>query len=123
MNRLLVCIFLLLGTPMLCQQPAQNPYPAFPNAHDSPESTAQTDQLEEQSLQDSAEANERIQSNLQSVFDGDPILSGAQVAAAVNDESITLTGTVESYLQHQRVLDLVSPYYRDRMVVDKITVQ
>jgi hypothetical protein len=122
MSRILVCTLLLLGTPMLCQQQPQNQDPAIPNTQASPENTAQTDQSE-QPLQDKSAGNERIQSNLQSVFDDDPILSGAEVAANVNDENITLTGTVQSYLQHQRVLQLVSPYYSYRMIVDKVRVQ
>lgn len=122
MNRMLVCTLLLLGTPMFCQEPSQKPDSAVPNAQVSPESTAQTDKLG-QPLQDRREGNERIQSNLQSVFDDDPTLSGAEVTANVNDRNITITGTVQSYLQHQRVLDLASPYNRSREIVDKVTVQ
>jgi osmotically-inducible protein OsmY len=106
---------------MLCQQQPQNPDPTVPNAQVSPENTAQTDQSE-QPLQDKAEGNERIQSNLQSAFDADPILSGADVETQVDDERITLTGTVQSYLQHQRVLQLVSAYYSYREIVDNVTV-
>jgi osmotically-inducible protein OsmY len=107
--------------PLIGQQPAQNTNPMVPNAQVSPENVAQADQSE-QPLQDKAAGNERIQSNLQSAFDDDPTLNGAEVAANVDDENITLTGTVQSYLQHQRVLQLVSPYYGYRTVVDKVTV-
>ena len=121
MTRMLVCTLLLLGTRILAQE-SQTSNPSFPNAQASSESTAQTHQPE-QPLQDKAAGNERIQNNLQSAFDDDPTLSGAQVVAAVDDQSITLTGTVESYLQHQRVLQLVSPYFSYRAIVDKVTVQ
>lgn len=67
-----------------------------------------------------ADANRTIQSNIESVLEGDPILSSADVEAAVDDDNITLTGTVESYAQHQRVLQLVAPYAHYRKVVDKI---
>jgi len=122
MTRIFLCTLLLLGMPVVAQQQPHNPDPTVPNAQVSPENTAQTDQPE-QLLQDKSEGNERIQSNLQSAFDDDPTLSGADVAANVNDESITLTGTVQSYLQHQRVLQLASPYNRNREIVDKVTVQ
>jgi osmotically-inducible protein OsmY len=118
---MLVSTLLLLGMPMLAQQ-SQTFNSSFPNTQASSENTAQADQSE-QPLQDKAAGNERIQNNLQSTFDDDPTLSGAQVEAAVDDQSITLTGTVESYLQHQRVLQLVSPYYSYRTIVDKVTVQ
>jgi osmotically-inducible protein OsmY len=121
MTRSLVYTLLLLGMPMLAQ-PSQTSNPVFPHPQVSPENTALTDQSE-QPLQNKADGNERIQRNLQSAFEGDPTLSGAQVEAAVDDQNITLTGTVESYLQHQRVLQLVSPYFSYRTIVDKVTVQ
>jgi hypothetical protein len=119
MTRKLICALLLLGTPMLCQQPP-NSDPTTSDAQVAPQNMA--DQSE-QPLQDKAARNERIQNNLQSSFDDDPTLSGAEVAANVDDRSITLTGKVQSYLQHQRVLQLVSPYYGYRTVVDKVTVE
>jgi hypothetical protein len=122
MTRILAYSLLLLGTPILGQQQLQIPVPTAPNAQASPVDMAQTDQSE-QPLQDKAAGNDRIQSNVQSAFDDDPVLSGADIAANVDDERITLTGTVHSYLQHQRVLQLVSPYYSYRRIVDKVTVQ
>jgi hypothetical protein len=122
MTRILLCTLLLLGTSMLCQQQPQGPDPTVTNAQASPEDLARTDQSG-QTLQDKAAGNERIQSNLQSAFDDDPTLSGAEVTANVNDKSITLSGTVQSYLQHQRVVQLVSPYIRNRKIVDKTIVQ
>jgi len=101
---------------MLCQQQPQNSDPTVTNAQVSFENSAQTAQSE-------AAGNELIQSNLQSAFDDDPTLSEAEVAANVDDENITLTGTVQSYLQHQRVLELASPYYNYRRIVDKVMVQ
>jgi osmotically-inducible protein OsmY len=101
---------------MLCQQQPQNSDPTVTNAQVSLENSAKTAQSE-------AAGNELIEDNIQSAFDDDPTLSGADVAANVNDESITLTGTVQSYLQHQRVLELVSPYYNYRSIGDKVTVQ
>jgi osmotically-inducible protein OsmY len=120
MARVLICTLWLLGVPMLCQQQNQNPTAL--NAQARPRNTAQTDQPQPQ-RQDRASGNERIQSNLQSAFDDDPVLSGADLTANVDDERITLDGTVQSYLQHQRVLQLASPYSRNREIVDKVSVQ
>jgi len=107
---------------MLCQQQPQNSDPTVTNAQGSVENSAQLAPSEEP-LQDKPAGNERIQNNLQSAFDEDLILKGAEVVVNVNDESITLTGTVQSYLQHQRVLELASPYYNYRRIVDKVMVQ
>src|SRR5215813_6268673 len=75
---------------------------------------------DETQTQNKSSANSTIQSNIESVLQGDPILSSANVEATVDDHNITLTGTVDSYAQHQRVLQLVEPYARYRKVVDKI---
>jgi osmotically-inducible protein OsmY len=122
MNRILLCILLLLGTSVMGQQQPQNLDARAPSGQVSPENAAQTDQ-EQQPLQNKGAGNERIQSNLQSAFDDDPVLSGADLTANVDDERITLTGTVQSYLQHERVVQLVSPYSNYREIVDKVTVQ
>jgi len=122
MNRILLCILMLLGTSVIGQQQPHNQDPPVSNAQASPENSAQEDQSD-RPLQDKAAGNERIQSNLQSAFDDDPVLSGTDLTANVDDERITLTGTVQSYLQHQRVVQLVSPYSNYREIVDKVTVR
>jgi len=81
-----------------------------------------SDSLLQDTAQDQAkgDSNDKIQDNLQTVLNADPILSGADVQAQVDDQSITLSGTVTSYAQHQRVLQLVAPYTRTRQIIDKI---
>jgi osmotically-inducible protein OsmY len=122
MNRILLGILMLMGTSVIGQQQPLNQEPPVLNARVSPENSTQVDQSN-RTLQDKAAGNARIQSNLQSAFDDDPVLSGTDLTANVDDERITLTGTVQSYLQHQRVVQLVSPYSNYREIVDKVTVQ
>ena len=122
MNRILLCILMLMGTSLIGQQQPNNQAPPILNAQVSPENSTQADQPD-WTFQDKAAGNTRIQSNLQSAFDDDPVLSGTDLTASVDDERITLTGTVESYLQHQRVVQLASPYSNYREIVDKVTVQ
>jgi hypothetical protein len=73
--------------------------------------------------QDKADVNSKIESNLNSVFSGDPVLQGADISASVDDVAITLTGAVQSEGQHQRALALVSQYTQYRKIVDKITTK
>lgn len=73
--------------------------------------------------QDRAQANSNIESNLQSAFSSDPLLSGADIQANVDDVAITITGTVQSEGQHRRALAFASQYAQYRKIVDKITVQ
>jgi osmotically-inducible protein OsmY len=124
MTRKFTCSLLLALILMVCQSESQEP--STTSAQAAPESGAQAQQSEQPiqaRLQEKAAANEDIQSNLQSALDDDPILSGADLETQVNDESITVAGTVQSYWQYQRVLQLVSPYSGSRNIVDKINVQ
>jgi len=124
MTRILACSLLLLSTLAVCQ--SQNLKSSFTSAQASSDSGAQAQQPKQPVqalLQDNEAANEDIQSNLQSALDDDPILSEANVGTEVDDQSITLTGTVQSYWEHQRVLQLVAPYSSSRNIVDKLTVE
>ena len=50
----------------------------------------------------------------------DPVLSGSHVEVDVDDHNVTLTGSVKSHVQHQRVLQLAAQYGRWRNIVDKL---
>ena len=121
MIRILCCALLLLSAAVAFgqQQPqggqGQNPPPgAPPQTQQQPPAPAP---------QERAMSNSDIQSQVQSTLGNDPSLSGAQVQASVDDTSITLTGSVQSQAQKDRVLALVSPYQAQRKIVDKITVK
>jgi osmotically-inducible protein OsmY len=124
MTRILVCA-LLLGAPALfAQQPqgeGQNPPPAA-----SPDSSSQTQPSSSaapSNPQDKAGVNSQMASDLKGVLSSDPALSGSDVQASVDDINITLTGSVSSQAQIERVMALVSPYARYRNVVNKVTVK
>ena len=123
MARKFACSLLLLLALMVRQSESQEP--SITGAQAGPESAQaqQPEQPIQEALQEKAAVNGQIQSNLQSALDDDPLLSEANIGMTVDDENITLTGTVQSYWQHQRVLQLVSPYSRSRKIVDKMSVQ
>jgi hypothetical protein len=75
------------------------------------------------SPQDKAGANERIQTSIRDLLKSDPVVDGADVQVNVDDHSIVLSGKVESYAQHQRVLQLVAQYGRWRQIVDQIKME
>ncbi len=89
------------------QQAKQQPQPPQPPA----------------SLQNKSEVNSQIQSNLQGDLKSDPGLSGTDVETTVDDVNITLTGTVQSQAQLDRVMALTSPYAHYRNVMNKVTVK
>jgi osmotically-inducible protein OsmY len=125
MFRQVVWALLMSSALMWGQGQAQNQEPSVSSVLSSSGSDTQAQQVHDSvkaSLQENEEANDQIQTNLQSALDGDPILMDSDVAASVDDETIILTGTVESYRQHQRVLELVSPYSASRDIVDNVKV-
>jgi osmotically-inducible protein OsmY len=91
----------------------------------SQQQTQQQQQLPQPpaSLQDKSGVNSQIQSNLRSDLKSDPGLSGTDVETTVDDVNITLTGTVQSQAQLDRVMALASPYASYRKLVNKVTVK
>jgi BON domain-containing protein len=96
--------------------PAQSSSAPAQQSQAPPQAPAQ----EPSQSQTKASANSRIQDSIEDLLSSDPVLSGAHVQVAVDDRNITLTGTTESYAQHERVLHLVAQYGRWRQIVDKI---
>jgi len=91
--------------------PSQNgPPPSSPHSSSPPE----TPQAQNPGQ------NRRIQDSISDLLNSDPVLSGSDVDATVDDHNIVLTGKVQSHVQHERVLQLVSSYGRWRKIVDKI---
>lgn len=64
-----------------------------------------------------------IQQQLEQTISEDPTLNDANVKTKVDNESITLTGTVQSESEHSKVLATVQPYTGKRKVVDKLVVK
>jgi BON domain len=126
MNRIRICVFLLLAISVMltfsaAQQPTQDSQQASQNSPPSPAppqgTGSQPAQPQPQSMDD---LNSRIQRSVEDILSGDPQLSSADVNVNVDDHAITLTGTVGSYSQHQRVLALMAQYSRYREIVDKL---
>src|SRR5438445_2524237 len=103
--------FLAAAMAALSGQPqGQAPHSAPPST--APPSTYESFQSHDESPQsqpapqapapqDQTEANRRIHDSINDLLSSDPVLSGSDVDATVDDQSITLTGKVESYVQHQ----------------------
>lgn len=93
-------------------------------AHDSQQTPQQSSSQESApsagQAQSKSEANSRIQRSAEDLLRGDPQLTTAAVQVVVDDHAITLTGAVDSYTQHERVLALMHQYSRYRRIVDKL---
>ena len=108
-----IAVLLVFVAPSL---QSQDPKPAGSPANDAGKSQEQTPPQQ----QANPDVNRRIRDSIRDLLTSDPVLSGADVTATVDDKNITLTGTVKSYAQHQRVLQLVAQYRRWREIVDQI---
>jgi hypothetical protein len=49
--------------------------------------------------------------------------AGSNIRAAVDDQTITLTGSVASETQHEMALQLAKAYADDRKIVDQLVIQ
>jgi hypothetical protein len=108
---------LMLAMPLWSQD---SPPPSSPHASSPPDSQAQPTPPETPQAQSSSGQNQRIHDSISDLLNSDPVLSGSDVDAVVDDHNIVLTGKVQSHAQHERVLQLVSSYGRWRKIVDKI---
>ena len=95
----------------------QQPPDAHSSAHDSSQAQATP---QPSPPRNQTEGNRRIHDSIDDLMSSDPILSGSDVEVDVDDRDVTLTGSVKSQAQHQRVLQLVAPYARWRKIVDKL---
>ena len=122
MYRILVCALLLLSAPLAMnqqQQPGQSrpPYttpPTFPENHEPPLAIP-PDQV--------PAASSDIQDQLQRSLTKDPDLKDAQVQMRVDEHAITLKGTVQDEIQHQKVVQLAQTYAGKRKIVDNLVVK
>ena len=95
-----------------------------PDAHSSAHDSSQSQPVAQPSPpSDQTEANRRIRDSIDDLMSSDPVLSGSDVEVNVDDHNVTLSGSVESYVQHQRVLQLVAQYGRWRNIVDKLKLE
>jgi hyperosmotically inducible protein len=122
-NLPLISLLLLLTSMVFAQQQGQQPNgppqttpPTFPR-HETPERQMPPDQ-NAQPLS-TAQVQEQIQQGLNS----EPALSNSKVSVKTNEDSVVLSGTVESERQHELALRIAQSYAGDRKVVDKIRVQ
>jgi osmotically-inducible protein OsmY len=116
MNKLLpLWMFLLLcSTPaVFCQQPGpQSPQPSIMD-----EKTKAPKPAHSMSTRDVAE---KLKKGLDSK---NAAYNGSDIKAVVDDQSVTLNGTVNSESQREMARQLAQAYGGDRKIVDRLVVQ
>lgn len=89
-----------------------NPVPTDPNAPNS--------KPEHEHAMSTKDVREKLQKGLENK---NAAYQGSNIQTAVDDQSVTLTGTVTSELQHEMALQLARAYAQNRQIVDKLVVQ
>ena len=123
MKYVLSCAVLFLGTIVVAQQQGQPPPttpPTFPEERQTPSQQMPPDT---QAPPVDTMSSERVEGHILHQLKEEPSLSGSNVDAKVDDNSVELTGTVDTMEQHDLALRIAQSNAGDRKVVDKIKVK
>jgi len=124
MKQILLGLVLLLTTAVLAQQPGQPPPTASPRGTPPtfPEGRAPRQQMppDQEALQ--GLSTSEVQQQIQRGFNSEPMLRNSNVGVHVDENSVILTGTVDSEQKHDLALRIAQSYAGDRKIVDKIKV-
>jgi BON domain len=125
----LYCAVLLLGTMVLAQQqgpppsttspPYQTP-PTFPEQGQTPREQMPPDT---QAPPPQTMSNERVEGQIVKQLRDEPSMSRTNIDARVNDNSVVLTGNVDTMAQHDLAVRIARANAGDRKIVDHINVK
>lgn len=69
-------------------------------------------------------STKEVQDKLQKALDNKNLAyAGSSIQTSVDDQSVTLNGSVTSELQHEMALQLVRAYAEDRKIVDHLAIK
>jgi BON domain len=124
MKQILRGLVLLLTTAVLAQQPGQPPPTAPPQGTPPtfPEGRAPRQQMPPDQEAPQGLSTSEVQQQIQRGFNLEPTLRNSNVGAHVDENSVILTGTVDSEQKHGLALRIAQSYAGDRKIVDKIKV-
>jgi BON domain len=126
MRYVIFCLVLLLATIGFAQQPRPSgppPYqapPTLPDGSQTPPDQMPPD-MEAPAHQHAAAA--QIQEQIMDHFGSEPTLSHTSLNASVDEDSVVLTGTVDTEREHDDAVRIARSYAGDRKIVDKINIR
>jgi BON domain-containing protein len=129
MRYVLCCMVLFLATVVLAQQQGQPPQtttppyqtpPTFPEGRQRPLEQMPPDT---KAPPPQAMSSERVERQILEQFKAEPTLSVTNIDARVDDDSVVLTGTVDTMTQHDIAVRIAQAKAGDRRIVDKITIR
>ena len=130
MKNLLSILLLFFAAIAFGQQQTPGTPPFNPNSQPNPNNAPPNEQSPAEKMPPDTKApahaqaaSSDIEKELQSAFDQEPVLKGTNLKATADDDSIMVSGTVESEQQHKIALQLVQGKAGDRKIVDNIVVK
>jgi len=107
-------VLLLFSSAMVAQQPGSGRAMPSVSGDNAPNTKSDHHQM---STKDVAEKLQKDLDNKNAAY------AGSKIQAVVDDQSITLNGTVTSQSQHEMAMQLAKAYAGDRRIVDRLVIQ
>src|SRR5215469_12064240 len=129
MKYALSCVLVFLAVSVLAQQQGQPPPttnppyetpPTFPEGRQTPRDQMPPDT---QAPPPEAMSSQRVEGQIVDQLRAEPTLSGTNIDAKVNENSVVLTGNVDTIEQHDLALRIAQANAGDRNIVDRIQVK
>jgi len=129
MKHIEFCFVLLLASIGLAQQQGQPPPatsppyqtpPTFPEGRQTPRAQMPPDT---QAPPPQTISTERVEQQMTQRQNSEPALSKSNIEARVDENSVVLTGSVDTETQHDLAVRIAQSYAGDRKIVDKIKVK
>jgi hypothetical protein len=129
MKYVLCCAVLCLATMVIAQQPGQPPPttnppyqtpPTFPEGRQTPK-----EQLPPDTKAPPAQtmSSEKVEGQILQQLRAEPALSSTNVDVGVDDNSVVITGIVDTMTQRDLALRIVKANAGDRKIVDEINIK
>jgi hypothetical protein len=129
MKYVLSCALLFLATIVLAQQQGQPPPttnppyqtpPTFPEGHQAPGQQMPPDT---QAPPAQTMSSQRVEGQILDQLKAEPTLSGTNIDARVDNDSVVLTGSVDTLAQHDLAVQVAQSNAGNRRIVDHIKVK
>ncbi len=129
MKHIVFCFVLLLATIGVAQQQGQPPPatsppyqtpPTFPEGRQSPRTQMPPDT---QAPPPQTMSTEKVEQQITQRLSSEPELFKSNIDTKVDENSVVLTGSVDSETQHDLAVRIAQSYAGDRKIVDKIKVK
>jgi osmotically-inducible protein OsmY len=121
MLRLFAALLMLSSSLCFGRAPMQIPgQPSRGNPPTMPDPNAPDTKAPKKHQTSSKDAQQELQKALDNK---NVVYRGSNIQTKVDDQTVTLTGSVTSSMQHEMALQLARAYGDDRKIVDKLVIQ